>query len=86
MNVDQLTRIEDIERFLDGFQAVVYAVGASKDERYKWIQTTLIRLEYYGLARREKGVVLKFLAKVTGYSRQQITRLVAQYTSKRSRF
>lgn len=79
MNVDQLTRIEDIERFLDGSQAVVYAVGASKDERYKWIQTTLIRLEYYGLARREKGVVLKFLAKVTGYSRQQITRLVAQY-------
>ncbi len=40
MNLDQLTSIDDIERFLDGSQAVVYAVGTSKDERYKWIQTT----------------------------------------------
>ena len=79
MNLDQLTRIEDIERFLDGSQAVIYAVGTSKDERYKWVQTTLVRLRYYGLTRREKGVVLKFIAKITGYSRQQVTRLVAQY-------
>lgn len=79
MNVDQLTSIDDIERFLNGSQAVIYAVGTSKDERYKWIQTTLIRLEYYKLTRKEKGVVLKFIAKITSYSRQQVTRLVAQY-------
>ena len=79
MNVDQLTSTEEIERFLDGSQAVVYAVGTSKEERYKWIQTTLIRLGYYGLTRKEKGVVLKFIAKITSYSRQQITRLVSQY-------
>ncbi len=79
MNVDQLTSIEDVERFLDGSQPVVYAVGSSKKERYKWIQTTLVRLEYYGLTRKQKGVVLKFIAKITSYSRQQITRLVAQY-------
>lgn len=79
MNLDQLTSIEDIERFLDGSQSVIYAVGASKDERYKWIQSTLTRLSYYRLTRKEKGVVLKLAAKITGYSRQQITRLVAQY-------
>lgn len=79
MNVDQLTSIDDIEHFLNGSQAVIYAVGTSKDERYKWIQTTLIRLEYYKLTRKEKGVVLKFIAKITSYSRQQVTRLVAQY-------
>ena len=79
MNLDQLVNIDSIERFLDGSQAVVYALATSKDERYKWIQTTLIRLGYYGLTRKEKGVVLKYIIKVTGYSRQQVTRLVAQY-------
>jgi len=79
MNLDQLVNIDSIERFLDGSQAVVYALATSKDERYKWIQTTLIRLGYYGLTKKEKGVVLKYIIKITGYSRQQVTRLVAQY-------
>ena len=51
-----------------------------KDARYppRWIEQMLRRLKYRALARRERGLVLRYLERVSGYSRQSITRLVAQ--------
>ena len=40
---------------------------------------TLSRLSYAGLTKAEKGVVRRFVAKVTGLSRAQSTRLIGQY-------
>jgi hypothetical protein len=31
------------------------------------------------LTKRQKGIVIRFLLQVTGYSRQQLTRLIQQY-------
>jgi hypothetical protein len=36
------------------------------------------RFGYQRLKRRDKGVVLRFLERVSGYSRQQLTRLVGR--------
>ena len=33
-----------------------------------------------GLSKRDKGVVIRYLLKMTGYSRQQLTRLIKKYT------
>jgi len=39
----------------------------------------LIKFRYITLRKSEKGIVSRYLRKVTGYSRQQLTRLVKQY-------
>jgi transposase len=52
---------------------------SNKDERYRWIQHKLVKYRYLTLGKHEKGVVIRFLGKVTGYSRQQLTRLIRQY-------
>ena len=79
MNINDLNTIEQMEQFLTGSQAVAFLVASSKDECYLGIQRTLVKFRYTSLNKRSKGVVVRFLIKITGYSRQQITRLVKQY-------
>jgi len=79
MNINELNTIEQLEQFLSGSQAVAFLVASSKDECYRGIQRALVKFRYPSLSRRSKGVVVRFLIKITGYSRQQITRLVKQY-------
>ena len=43
MNLNDLTTLEDVEAFLEGTRAVVFEVGGSKAERYRWIEETLKR-------------------------------------------
>ena len=54
--------------------AVEFAVAV--EERYGFIARTVRRFGYARLKRAEKAVVLRFLERVSGYSRQQLTRLV----------
>tara|TARA_A100001037_G_scaffold273962_1_gene271285 strand:+ start:142 stop:1386 length:1245 start_codon:yes stop_codon:yes gene_type:complete len=79
MNIDKLSKISELEAFLSGSQAVAFSVANGKDETYAWIQRTLIKFDYMRLKRSERGVLIQFLCKISGYSRQQITRLVKQY-------
>lgn len=69
-----------MEAFLTGSQPIAFALATSKDERYQFVENQLKRFAYSRLKRREKGVMVQFLGKVTGYSRQQLTRLVQRYT------
>jgi transposase InsO family protein len=47
-------------------------------QRYALIEAVLKRFGYPKLGRYDKGVVLRYLAHTTGYSRQQLTRLVGR--------
>lgn len=79
MKLDNLKTIEQMEAFLAGTQVIVFAVATSKDERYQVVETLLRRFPYSRLKRREKGLVIRFLGKISGYSRQQLTRLIERY-------
>lgn len=79
MKLDDLTTIERLRDFLSGTQAVAFVVNGGKDASYRWIQGELVRFCYLSCSRQDKGVVIRYLMKVSGYSRQQITRLVSQY-------
>lgn len=46
------------------------------EERYEFIARTVRRFGDVRLKRGDKAVVLRFLERVSGYSRQQLTRLV----------
>lgn len=79
MTLKDYTTIEQLECFLNSSEICQYHPDGSKDERYQWIQTTLVRFRYITLGKREKGIVIRYLIKISGYSRQQVTRLITQY-------
>lgn len=79
MKLDDLTSIDQLTDFLSGTQAVVFSVISDKDACYRWIHGELVKFQYLTLCRRGKGVVIRYLMKISGYSRQQLTRLIAQY-------
>jgi transposase InsO family protein len=74
MNDKQLLTLAQLQGFLNGTVAVDFSVAA--EERYDFIARTVCRFGYRRLKRAEKAVVLRFLERVSGYSRQQLTRLV----------
>src|SRR5438046_9965276 len=67
----QLATLVQVKAFLKGTRTVDFAVAAT--ERYAFIARTLQRFGYRRLGRADKGVVLRFLERVSGYSRQQLT-------------
>ena len=79
MNIETLTTIEHLDNFIQGNQAIAFTVLGDKHERYQFIQKTLIKFRYFTLKKSGKGTVNRYLRKVTGYSRQQLTRLIKQY-------
>ncbi|MDA8119006.1 MAG: hypothetical protein M0Z85_02935 [Gammaproteobacteria bacterium] len=84
MNLDNLTQVDQLAEFLSGTQTVAFSVLSSPAARYEWVQKTLVRFRYLTLSRADQGVVIRALMKVSGYSRQQITRLIAQYQDRHS--
>ena len=78
MNDKKIRSVEDVRAFLAGSTEMEFSI-TDKDERYRWIEQTLRRFNYRTLRRAERGVVLRYLERVSGYSRQTLTRLVAQY-------
>ncbi len=79
MNVSQLERIEELKKFLEGTQPVIFSVTTNIEDRSAWVQKTLIKFTYMTLGKYEKGIVKQYILKITGYSRQQFTRLTLQY-------
>ena len=53
--------------------------GKTRRETYAWIEKTLRTYGYAARSRAEKGLLRQYLGKMTGYSRAQLTRLIAQY-------
>jgi transposase InsO family protein len=79
MTLQALTTLPQLEAFLAGIQPVTFSVLSTKDDCYQWIQMNLVTFEYLTLSKPHKGVVLRYLMKVSRYSRQQLTRLIQQY-------
>jgi len=78
MNDEGLQTIEQVRQFLEGSEAIEFR-GVTAKEKYRWIEEVLIRFRYHRLKRREKGVIRRYVGKVTGYSRSQASRLIREY-------
>jgi len=79
MDDSEATSLEQIRAFLAGAGEVRFA-GQSRDEAYGWTERTLVRFQYAGLGKRDKGLVRQYIGRMTGLSRAQVTRLIASYT------
>jgi transposase InsO family protein len=80
MNQGEHQSLEQIQAFMEGNEGVDFK-GSSRKEIYEWTQATLCWHSYARLRREDKGLVKRYVSKVTGLSRAQSTRLVAQYVA-----
>ncbi len=78
MNNIQINTIEEMKEFLIGNKNVrLDFVG--REDKYKFITNTLIKIKYLQLRKKDKGVVYKYIQKATSYENRQIKRLIKEY-------
>lgn len=83
MNEERLRTIEQVQAFLSGSSAVSFSPQGTDDERYAHISRVLTRFDYPQRNRRERGILRRYLEHTSGYSRAQITRLIARWHNNR---
>lgn len=71
--------LEQMRAFLAGAGPVEFAAQGRK-EIYEWVERVLVRYEYAGQRKAGRGLLRRYLEKMTGMSRAQVTRLIAGNT------
>lgn len=79
-NIEQLT-LEEMREFVESNRAVGFSVAAR--QAYGFIEGVLKVQQYRRLSKGQKGIVRRFLVKVTGLSRSQMTRLITSWMKTR---
>ena len=79
MDDSHMLSIAQIKEFLQ-LSEVVKFEGVSLKEKYEWTDKVLTRFRYFQLKKREKGSVRKYIMKMTGISKAQLTRLIFKKT------
>ena len=79
MNEAQVHTLEQVRQVLAGTQALQFKAAADDEGRYRWIEQVLRRFGYRQLRRADRGAVLLYLGRLSGYSRAQVTRLVSRW-------
>lgn len=77
MDDSKIKTLEQIRLFLKSSKGLEFN-GLSREVIYAWIAEVLKRFDYFSLAKKGKGVVKSYLESVSGFSRAQLTRLVAK--------
>jgi hypothetical protein len=84
MNVSRLETIEQIQEFLNGTAEVAFSNPADEPTLRTFVATMLRRYRYFSLTKGPRGVLFAYMQRLTGYSRQHLSRLVAQYRETKS--
>ena len=77
VEIDGKLGLEQMRAFLEECDEVLFE-GQNREEVYIWVSQMLCQQEYTGLLRSSKGLVRRYMEKMTGLSRAQITRLITQ--------
>ncbi len=78
LQTERVRTLAQVRAFLEGSEPVEFA-GAGREGIYALVRRTLVRLDYHRLGKPDKGLVRRYLAKVTGLSRAQLTRLIGRH-------
>jgi hypothetical protein len=79
MNDVKLVTLEQLRGFLAGTNDLGLNQTADAVARYTFIKSVLKRFKYPLQSKPHRGLIRRYLRRVTGYSRPQLTRLIAQY-------
>lgn len=78
MQAGEKLTLEQMRAFLEVSQEVEFE-ARNRAETYGWVERTLRHQRYGELGRSARGVVRRYITKMTGLSRAQVTRLITQY-------
>jgi transposase InsO family protein len=73
--------LEQIGEFLAASEEFRFEAN-NREELYGWVTRTLVEQEYGGQKRQARGLLRRYVAKMSGLSRAQVTRLIGQYAKK----
>lgn len=80
MQTGKKVSLEQIRAFLEASDEVEFE-ACDRVQVYAWVERTLREQKWSELKRASRGLVRRYLEKMTGLSRAQITRLVHAYTA-----
>ena len=78
MDDKEIRTLEQVKQFVDSSQGIEFN-GLNLKEKYHWTEEVLRKFKYQWLKRSGKGILCRYIEKVTGYSRSQVARLVGRY-------
>jgi len=84
MNESRLATIEQIREFLAGTADVAFSIPADESTLRAFVAAVLKRFRYFSLTKAQRGVLYAYMRRLTGHSRQHLSRLIAQYRATRS--
>ena len=78
LDTQRLKTLDEVRAFIAGSSPCQFTL-TNREEAYTWLQASLLQFRYATLGKLDKGALRAYLAKTTGFSRAQITRLIGQY-------
>ena len=78
LQTQRVRSLDQVRAFVEGSEALDFVEG-DRAGVYALVRRTLVQLEYHRLGKADKGLVKRYLGKVTGLSRAQLTRLIARH-------
>jgi transposase InsO family protein len=72
--------LEAIGRFVEASEELRFE-GENRQQVYGWLERVLVEQEYSQQGKAARGLVRRYIEKMTGMSRSQVTRLIARYTA-----
>ena len=67
-------------RFVEASEAIRFE-SKNRDQVYSWLGSVLVEQQYAEHGKAARGLVRRYIEKMTGMSRAQVTRLIARYTA-----
>ena len=79
MNEAKLETIEQMRGFLAGTADITFSISKDQATLRRFVAGVLKRCRYFKLSRGARGVVIAYIQRLSGYSRQHLTKLIARY-------
>jgi transposase InsO family protein len=73
--------LEAIGRFVEASEEIRFE-SADRNQVYGWVERLLVGQEYGTQGKAARGLVRRYIEKMTGLSRAQVTRLIGRYTAR----
>ena len=77
MNDSRTVSIKQIKAFSKVDSAIRFK-AVSKKEKYEWINDALTKFRYFGLEKKDKGIVRGYITKMVGLSKSQVDRIIVR--------
>jgi transposase InsO family protein len=70
--------LDQIQAFLKASQGIRFE-GKTREQIYQWVEKVLVHHQYQQQKRSVRGLLRRYVEKMTGLSRAQVTRLIQRY-------